>query len=445
MGSTTLGVQRSILQMGGLLPGNFSEVFPNLPRSFLRLLDNIWPFFAFLNSLHITVFTIYGLMTSKDSPFEEFMVKFQDLPGLFAVLLYYILFVSKRRAIIAVLSAIENDLPRTSLPGVVRVDMEKCVKSCRLFTKILVLLMVTGSVQHGLQHWLQGYAHQPFPFATNYPCAWAYRYPYYEILYFLQLVFAFNLGVTFGGFMAFFVSIARIATIQFEMLLCSVKNLGNSVFIERGDAQSMELLAKSVNRLKRVQKLKSEFFECREEIDDRFIKMVQVPTYNCKENDNEDADLFQSGEYDREALAAVIKCSQRHAKILRICTELEDTLHLNMMTSVGAITIGVCVLIFTITRIGEINQNTIDYSTYIFCGFVNLLILCYFPHLMSLQSGRVTAVIGETPWHLFGPKVRKHLLFFMLNSKNEFQFSCGKLIYIDLRLFIVVRKDGFTC
>lgn len=50
----------------------------------------------------------------------------------------------------------------------------------------------------------------------------------------------------------------------------------------------------------------------------------------------------------------------------------------------------------------------------------------------------VIDAIAETPWHLFGPEVRRHLIVMMKNSQVPFQFTCGKLFNVDLRLFVLV-------
>lgn len=50
----------------------------------------------------------------------------------------------------------------------------------------------------------------------------------------------------------------------------------------------------------------------------------------------------------------------------------------------------------------------------------------------------INAAVNETPWHLFGPRVRKHLVILMLNAQKPFYFTCGSLSRIDLRLFLLV-------
>lgn len=48
--------------------------------------------------------------------------------------------------------------------------------------------------------------------------------------------------------------------------------------------------------------------------------------------------------------------------------------------------------------------------------------------------------IYDLPWHLFGPKARKHLVMVMTNAQETFYFTCGKLYNIDLKLFLLVSK-----
>lgn len=50
----------------------------------------------------------------------------------------------------------------------------------------------------------------------------------------------------------------------------------------------------------------------------------------------------------------------------------------------------------------------------------------------------INLAINDTPWHLFGPRVRKYLVIIMANSQKPFYFTCGNLINIDLRLFVMV-------
>lgn len=65
--------------------------------------------------------------------------------------------------------------------------------------------------------------------------------------------------------------------------------------------------------------------------------------------------------------------------------------------------------------------------------------------LFLSQSGMIIPAINETPWHLFGPKARKHLVIIMANSQEALYFTCGKLIKIDLRLFVMVSgKEACT-
>lgn len=96
-------------------------------------------------------------------------------------------------------------------------------------------------------------------------------------------------------------------------------------------------------------------------------------------------DPFECGKYDAEVLVAVAECARRHALILRICREVEDILSFNMLTTIGVLVIVMCMMIFAVTTIGQMNESTVDFVNYLVMDYFEMLVMCYYPHLMSYQ------------------------------------------------------------
>lgn len=375
--------QKASLLGCGLLPLNFNQIFPNLPPMCAYLLDNCLVLFCLLNSLHVFTFLSYTLFFAGAFSFEETMAQLQDFAGVFSATLYILVFFWKQKEVLRVIASVEQELPQRSLAGMVYMDMGNCVKSCRKITIVMASTFIVGTIFHGFQPLSRGLAYKAFPYHTVYPFTWAYQSPYYELLYALQMVEQIHMGWQYASVMTLFVSAARMMTVQFEMLLCSIKNIANSAFIRRGDMESKELLRKSWMKWRRAGKVSKEYFEG-EEIEEHFFR-DELPLKSHEEESMDEEDLFPCGAYDQEVLVAVIACAKSQALILGIYKSVEELLTFTMLNTIGVMVPFMCLLIFALTSIGTINQYSIDMANYLVLGFLEMLIMCYYPHIMSYQ------------------------------------------------------------
>lgn len=373
-----LASQKLALSLCGLLPFNSRKLLPNSPTILRVILDNGMFLCAFLNLLHVFIFDCYALFLAPgDFSFVDRTAQFQDLSAVTTTLTYLVVFALRQKQVQAAIASVEQDLLPRSLSGIVYITMADSVRRSRAFANGINLFFVSGTIYHALQPLLRGHAYKAFPFQVQYPCAWAYQSPHYELLYLVHLLGHIQLGLLYASFMALFVSVARLLTVQYEMLLCSLRNLVNNAFIRRGDGQSRTLLRQA--QLKwRAEKVSWRYFEGAEEEEEDFLRdeASQVAHAN---------DPFECGGYDAEVLVAVAECARRHALILRICREVEDILSFNMLTTIGVLVIVMCMMIFAVTTIGQMNESTVDFVNYLVMDYFEMLVMCYYPHLMSYQ------------------------------------------------------------
>lgn len=136
-----------------------------------------------------------------------------------------------------------------------------------------------------------------------------------------------------------------------------------------------------------MSKPKQEYFEGREMEEDYFDSEDSILDREGEFVD--DMDAFECGQYDEEVLEAVKECCKRHTLILRICKSVEDILSFNMLNTIGLLTLAMCIIIFAMTTIGKLNESTVDFANYLVLGYFEMLIMCYYPHLMSYQVSEV--------------------------------------------------------
>lgn len=347
------------------------------------LLNNILVLFCLVNALHVSTFVGYALFYAGDFPFEETMAQLQDFTGIFSATIYIIVFLCRQKEVLRVIASVEQELPLCSLSGVVHMEMGNCVKSCRKITILMASTFVVGTIFHGLQPLIRGLAYKAFPFHTVYPFTWAHQSPYYEMLYALQMAEQIHLGWQYASVMTLFVSLARMMTAQFEMLLFSIKGITNSAFIQRGDVESKELLRKSWMKWRRAGKVSKEYFEG-EEVEEHFFG-DELPLDSHGEESVDEEDPFACGAFDQEVLVAIIACARRQALIRGIYKSVEELLNVTMLNTIGVMVPVLCLMIFALTSIGTINQYSIDMANYLVLGSLEMLIMCYYPHIMSYQ------------------------------------------------------------
>lgn len=393
--TTVLGSQKVTLMACGLLPFPTDRLLPNLPPWLRYLVDNSLTLVGLANLVHLIVFVNYALFFVEGFRFEERFAQLQDVMAISTSLVYVAVFLLKKDQIVGAIRAVEENLPHRSLAGLFCMKMDACVERARSFSNRMTFFFVLGTIYHGLQPVLRGHYGEQFPFRTVYPGKWAYQSPQYECLFFVQMVGQVHLGLLFASFMALFVSVARIITVQYEMLLVSIRNIPSSALIRnQGDKErARRCLRRLFKKWQETKKVGREYFEGEELQDEKSFFINQETSTSLQVDDQED--LFECGEYDQEVLQAIIECVQRHSLIRRICAEVEDMLSFNMLNTIGMLIICLCFLIYVLLSIGSLNESTVDFANYFVLGYFEMFIMCYYPHLMSYQVSPLCS-----PWTL---------------------------------------------
>lgn len=373
--SEILKNQKLTLQFCGLLPLNTALRFPRLPRVLTFLLDNSLLFFSLGNLLHVLIFNMYTLFFMQGFPFDQRVVQIQDFNAISPLLIYLMVFTLKRRQILRTIHRVEEELPTRSQPGIVFIEIDDCVKRCRSLTNAFNGAFVLGTIYHGIQPLVRGHAYEAFPFQMQYPFSWAYHSPCYEILFIVQMIGQVQLGFLFGSYLAFFVSLARILTAQFEMLLCSIRNIPNTALLKVNTIAARHVLRGNLRKWRQNIRLSSDYFEG-EEKEEPFLIEAEFDDYN---------DPFECGAYDKEILTEIKECTRRHSFILNICATVESILSFNMLNTIGALTAIFCLLIFAVTTIDGMTTVKLDIINYLILGYLQLLVMCYYPHIMAHQ------------------------------------------------------------
>lgn len=437
--TSLLRIQKLGLILGGLLPMNLKSYLPDSLKFLAPVLDNFFVAFGIVNMVHLMAMCTISMIIAKESSFEMTIIKIQDITTCFTAAVYVIRFVFFRKHITEVTALVEKELPSRSAPGIVYIEMEPTVKRARTFSIAWIACCVLGTAQHGLSPLLDRSGQ--LPFQIIYPFD-HYKSPVYEIVYAIQFLGAVQFGFIYSAFTTYFVSICRLMTVQYEMLLCSLTNMVNSACIRRGDTKSRELLKNSLWKWKNCNETELEYFEALELEDDHGITADGIAIRgSIKRLGFNTPDAFEYGEYDKELCEEVIQCIRRHCLILRIAKSTEDMLSFNMLNTMVNLVFILCLIIFALAEMQEFNNNSVHFLNYLMLGYVAMILQCYYPHIMSMQSNKIIDAIQKTPWHLFGPSVRKYLRFMMMNSQTPFYFTGGKLFNLDLALFVVVRKE----
>ena len=268
-------------------------------------------------------------------------------------------------------------------------EVDGCVQRSRSMTIKMLVFFVIGTLYHGLLPVFRGHLYKAFPFWSVYPWKKAYQSPYYECIYLIQMVGQVPVGLLFAEVMALFVSVARIMTVQYEMLLVSIRNITSSAVIVSGcgDLLKRERLGRLLIQWKSSRGTNREFYEGQELQDPAFSE------YKGKEllTRDEDglSDIFTPGEFDQGLVYSINECSKRHSLIRKVGLQLEDVLSVSMLNSIGVLIVCVCIFTYALKIIGQANESTVDFVNYMFLSFFEMFIMSYYPALMSHQVGHV--------------------------------------------------------
>lgn len=211
----------------------------------------------------------------------------------------------------------------------------------------------------------------PFPFQAD---------PYYQIIYFLHSMCQYLLGVIFGNASVIWASIVIIASGQFDMLLCSLKNVQATAMTFNGsrlEQLRLALISSSDYNFKATlficllvflyRKLQSLVDFKSEELNQYYLAAelmddVELNTEKMRAALKRDPNKFQPSkkyapqdnyltDLTEELNHAIFACIQHHQMLIEFSAMMEDFFSLFVLLKSFQCTFQICNLVFTFIKV----------------------------------------------------------------------------------------------
>ncbi|KAI8043897.1 odorant receptor 83a [Drosophila gunungcola] len=327
----------------------------------------------------------------------------------------------------AILTNINDEYEPRSAVGFSYVTMAESFRMSKLWIKIYVYCCYIGTI-----FWLAlpiAYRDKSLPLACWYP--FDYTQPtVYEIVFFLQAVGQIQVAASFASSSGLHMVLCILLSGQYDVLFCSLKNVLATSYIKMG-ADMAEL-----RQLQAEQSVSDA-----EPGQYAYSLEEQTPLQELLQNSTEVPRNFASA-----FRQSFMHCIQHHRYIVATLKQMERFYSPIWFVKIGEVTFLMCLVAFVSTKSTTENSfmRMVSLGQYLLLVLYELFIICYFADIVFQNSQRCGEALLRSPWQRHIKEVRSDYLFFILNSRRQFQLTAGKISNLNVERFRGTITTAFS-
>ncbi|XP_017044291.1 odorant receptor 83a [Drosophila ficusphila] len=395
----------------------------------VRGLDLIYELFNYFVSVHIAGLFICTIYLNYGQGDLDFFVNclIQTIIYLWtiAMKLYF------RRFMPGLLNAILSDIndkyePRSAV-GFNFVTMAESYRMSRLWIKTYVYCCYIGTI-----FWLAlpiAYRDKSLPLACWYP--FDYTQPIvYEVVFFLQAMGQIQVAASFASSSGLHMVLCVLISGQYDVLFCSLKNVLATTYV---------LMGANMAELSQLQ--------AEQAVSDAEPSQY---AYSLEEKTPLQELLQPSAERHRDFVGAFKQsfkqCIRHHRYIVEALKKMERFYSPIWFVKIGEVTFLMCLVAFVSTKSTTANSfmRMVSLGQYLLLVLYELFIICYFADIVFQNSQRCGEALWRSPWQRHLKDVRSDYLFFILNSRRQFQLTAGKITHLNVERFRGTITTAFS-
>ncbi|XP_031627368.1 putative odorant receptor 85e, partial [Contarinia nasturtii] len=272
--------------------------------------------------------------------------------------------------------------------------------------------------------------------------------PYYQIIYSLHSMCQFLLGMIFGNASSVLASTVIILSGQFDILLCSLKNLRATAITFNGF------------RLDELRKLQSTVAFEREELNQYYLAaelMDDVESNTAKMRtilERDPRKFHPSKQYlpqdnyltdlSEELNHAIFACIKHHQMLIEFVAMMEDFFSLFVLLKSFQSTFQICNLLFTFIKIEGTAKQYFNMTAYLILTLLDVFQLCYFGETLKQQSSHIGDALLRCEWYLCGGPFRRIASIILANCNQPLVMTGGKFFILGFSKFTSIMKASFS-
>ncbi|XP_043472153.1 odorant receptor 13a-like [Leptopilina heterotoma] len=159
-------------------------------------------------------------------------------------------------------------------------------------------------------------------------------------------------------------------------------------------------------------------------------KLKPINSRNCLKNDDE---TFED----------IVRVIKLHQQVLNYSSAVEDVFSsVVLLQTILSIT-AICGFGFNFLMVDG-GHNTATYAVHLIGGIFQLLIFCWPPNCLLLESMNIGLSAYDSPWYGWTKKERKLIEIITFRSQRAAYLSSGKFAYMSLQAFTSILSSAFS-
>ncbi|XP_030374337.1 odorant receptor 83a-like [Scaptodrosophila lebanonensis] len=385
-----------------------------------RIIDYMYEVFCYFVSVHLAFLYVCTVVIYFGHGDLEFLVNclIQTIIYFWTIAMKVYFRRIRPRLLNETLDFINNNYQTRSEIGFTYVTMAGAFRQSNLWIKSYVYLCYLGTV-----FWLLlpiVYRDHSLPLACWYP--FDFRQPIvYEVVYFLQSVGQIQVAAAFASSSGFHMVLAIQISGQYDILYCSLKNVLATTYAEMGATMAQ---LSTLEEAQSVTNTESNQYAYAVEQHMPLEELVRLGT-------NRFHNFRTAFKYSFK------RCLQQHRYIIATLQKMELFYSPIWFFKIFEVTLLMCLVAFVSVKSTTANSlmRMVSLGQYLFLVLYELFIICYFAELLYQNSQRCGDALWRSPWHLHLLDVRSDYLFFLLNARQHFQLTAGKMYFLNVERF----------
>ncbi|XP_017082078.1 odorant receptor 83a [Drosophila eugracilis] len=420
---------RQTMCIAAMYPFGFYVKGPGCLAHLVRACDLFYEFFNYFVSVHIAGLFICTIYINYGQGDLDFFVNclIQTIIYLWtiAMKLYFRRF--RPGLLNAILANINENYEPRSAVGFSFVTMAGSYRMSKLWIKTYVYCCYIGTI-----FWLAlpiAYRDKSLPLACWYP--FDYTQPVvYEVVFFLQAMGQIQVAASFASSSGLHMVLCVLISGQYDVLFCSLKNVLATTYV---------LMGANMAELRELQAEQS-------------VSDSQPSQYAYSlEEQTPLQDLLQptaetSKDFSTAFRQSFVHCIQHHRYIVAALKKMESFYSPIWFVKIGEVTFLMCLVAFVSTKSTSANSfmRMVSLGQYLLLVLYELFIICYFADIVFQNSQRCGEALWRSPWQRHLKAVRRDYLFFIMNSRRQFQLTAGKITNLNVERFRGTITTAFS-
>ncbi|KAH8386228.1 hypothetical protein KR200_006905 [Drosophila serrata] len=397
----------------------------------IRFLDVLYELFNYFVSVHIAGLFICTIYINYGQGDLDFFVNclIQTIIYLWTITMKLYFRRLRPRLLDDILTTINDKYEPRSAVGFSYVTMAEAYRISKMWIKTYVYCCYIGTI-----FWLAlpiVYRDKSLPLACWYP--FDYTQPIvYEVVFFLQAMGQIQVAASFASSSGLHMVLCVLISGQYDVLFCSLKNVLATTYVLMGanmaDLRSLQA-EQSVSDAE-----PSQYAYSLEE--ETTLQELLHHTSQAK----------SSGDFRWAFRHSFVRCVNHHRYIVSTLKQMERFYSPIWFVKIGEVTFLMCLVAFVSTKSTSANSfmRMVSLGQYLLLVLYELFIICYFADIVYQNSQRCGEALWRSPWQRHLKEVRSDFLFFMLNSRRQFQLTAGKITNLNVDRFRGTITTAFS-